>query len=270
MGRTRKAGYYLRKGEAVVFDADIMNESEMDRPVFLTMEWEYLDGTPDGFQVAIPVWLDVKGACLNQSTGVGPENTVFNATLKSGWSPNFSGDLFLAIGHVHDGNTKQDMFIDGKQVCENKARYAETPGFITHVGEYGHEKEHSSDPDHDPDHEEHEHEHEHEHDEPGSEHDHSSSGHIMHISSITQCQNLGMIGPSNVLTLTSYYNLTLHPGMESHDGGLEPIMGIEYLWIARPKDEAVKAWDSSTKKPDMSKFTNRGKPAARRKREFRA
>jgi len=230
-----------------------MNESELDRTVFLTMEWEYLDGTPDGFQTATPVWLDVKGGCLNQSTGVGPADTVFNATLKPGWSPDFSGDLFLAIGHVHDGSTKQQMFIDGKMVCENRPRYAETPGFVTHVGMYGHEKEHASaDPDHD-----------HEHD-----HDHGTSDHIMHISSVAPCNNLGMVGPSNVFTLTSYYNLTMHPGMESHDGSLEPIMGIEYLFIARPKDEAVKAWDSSTKKPDLGKFLNRPTPAGRRKRDF--
>ena len=236
--------------------ADIMNEADFDRTVFVTMEYEYLEGTPEGFQVAIPVWMDVKGACLTQPTGVGPENTVFQATSKPGWSPNFSGDLFLAVGHVHDGNTKQELFIDGKKVCTNNPRYGESPGFITHVGMYGHgkDKTKSTDPGH-------EHEHEHGHEEEPGHHDHGSSDHIAHISSVNQCKNLGMVGPSNTFTLTSYYNLTMHPGMEDHDGGLEPIMGIEYLFFARPKDEAVTNWDSSKKKPDINKFLNRNKPA---------
>jgi hypothetical protein len=232
--------------------ADIMNEADFDRTVFVTMEWEYLEGIPEGFQVAIPVWMDVKGACLNQSTGVGPENTVFQATSNPGWSPSFSGDLFLAVGHVHDGSTKQELFIDGKKVCTSSPRYAESPGFITHVGMYGHGKNKTKtvDSGHEPGRE-------------SGHHEHGSADHIAHISSVTQCKNLGMVGPSNTFTLTSYYNLTMHPGLESHDGGLEPVMGIEYLFIARPKDEAVATWDSSKKKPDMDKFRNRGKSQPR-------
>jgi len=261
--RTRKGGYYLRENDQVFFATDIMNESELDRTVYLTMEWEYVEGIPEGFDVVIPVWLNVKGNCLNESMGVGADETVFNATTNTGWTPQFSGDLFLLTGHVHDGNTKQEIYMDGKKICENLSRYGENEAFVTHVGMYGHEKnshEHEHDEDGEEDGEHHhdegdeeggEHHHdegdeeggEHHHDEgdeEGSEHDHSSSDHIMHISSITECTNIGMISPKNKFTITSFYDMTLHPGMMGHDGEAEPIMGIEFLHIARPKDEAIR------------------------------
>jgi hypothetical protein len=50
----------------------------------------------------------------------------------------------------------------------------------------------------------------------------------MHISSIER------------LTLTSYYDMNLHTPMQDHDGGLEPIMGIELLHAARKQGEALK------------------------------
>jgi hypothetical protein len=208
-----------------------MNESQLPRVVYLTMEWEYMDGVLDGFDLAIPVWLDVQGNCLNETTKIGVGVNVFNVSMKSGWSPKFTGDLYRRSGHTHDGNVKQDVYLDGKIICENVPGYGESEGFIAHVGMYGHEKEGTQpDPDHDHD----------EPEEPGREHDHNSSDHIMHISSITGCKNLGKIGPSNKITLTTVYNMTAHTPMDAPSGGLEPIMGIEFMHVARPKDEAMK------------------------------
>jgi len=259
------AGYYLREKDRILFSTDVMNESELPQTVFLTMEWEYVDGVPDGWDVSVPVWLDVKGVCLNEPTGVSPEDVVFNATTKTGWTPSFTGDLYLMVPHVHDGNTKQELYLDGKKICESVSNYGESEDFITHVGMYGHEKEeketdHEHEDEHGGGHEDehgdgHGDEHEHE-EEPGSHHDHSSSDHIMHISSISQCTNAGMIGPSNTLTLTSFYDMTQHTAMKDHDGELEPIMGIEFLHVARVKDEAVKDILAMIP-PDLSKFFQR-------------
>jgi hypothetical protein len=239
----------------VNFALDIMNESEEERTLNFYIEWEYVEGIPDGFDVAFPVWLDVKGNCLESPPNVGPQDIIFNSTMKYWWSPKFTGDLFLMVPHIHDGNTKQEIYMDGKMVCESIPAYGETEEFITHVGMFGHEKEKEA-PGH-----EHEHEEPHEHpseekEKPGSEHDHNSSDHVLHVSSISQCQNIGKVGPENKLTITSFYDMTKHTAMKDHDGELEKIMGIEFLYIAVPKEVAFKVI-ADQKPPSLQKFLER-------------
>ena len=222
-------GYYFGPDDRIMLATEVMNESQLNRTVYLTLEWEYLAGIPDGFDMDVPIWLDVKGDCPGQEGPLDPKGEVFNVTRGSPWSPEFNGDLFLMTSHVHDGNIHQEVFLDGKMVCDSVANYGESAGYISHEGMYGHETEH-----------EHGDEGE-EEGEPGSEHDHGSDDHITHISSTTSCNNLGKIGPDNKLTLTSFYNMTEHPGMMGHDGDLEPIMAIEWMHMAlSPEDEAMK------------------------------
>src|SRR5437764_776906 len=103
-----------------------MNESQLPRTVYLTMEWEYLDGLPKDFDLAIPVWLDVQGNCLNETTSFKKDIKVFNVTMKTWWSPKFTGDLYRMSAHAHDANVKQDLYVDGKLICENVPHYGET------------------------------------------------------------------------------------------------------------------------------------------------
>jgi hypothetical protein len=198
-----------------MFATDVMNENMEPRTVYLTMEWEYLDGIPDGFDLAIPVWLNYKGACMNESVPVDYTQSAFSVTTKNTWSPKFTGDLFLMQGHVHDGNMKQDIYLDGKKICSSVPSYGESPGFIS----YG------------------------------------SNAHVTHISSMTECKNFGVVGPNNKFSLTSYYNMTEHAPEMKHDGGFEPIMAIEFLQFARPKDEVIKEILAAPN-PDLQAFLN--------------
>lgn len=249
-------GYYFGPNDRIMLATELMNESELNRTVYLTIEWEYLAGIPDGFDLDVPIWLDVKGDCPSEAGPLVPKADVFNATRESPWSPNFTGDLFLMTSHVHDGNIHQEVFLDGKMVCDSVANYGESAGYISHVGMYGHEMEHEHGGDDGE-----------EEGEPGSEHDHGSDDHITHISSTTSCQNLGKIGPDSKLTLTSFYDMTKHPAMMGHDGDLEPIMAIEWMHMAlSPEDEAMKNILAS-KGPDrrmvMRRFADRSRKGLR-------
>jgi hypothetical protein len=244
--RTRKAGYYIREGDQIFLTTEVMNLSQLPRPVYLAMEWEFVEGTPEGFDVVMPVWLDVKGNCLNETTGVVPKTPIFNVTMTSGWSPKFTGDLLFMVSHIHDGNIKQEVYLDGKMVCQSVPRYGEKAEFVTHVGEFGHEKE-TKVPDH-----EHEHEHE-QKEEPGSKHDHGSDEHILHVSSINQCDNIGKVNPNSKLTISTFYDMSKHTAMKDHDGGLEPIMGIQFLHVALPRDVGLK-YIKEMKAGDAQKF----------------
>ncbi|KAK3381078.1 hypothetical protein B0H63DRAFT_450449 [Podospora didyma] len=207
---TRKAGYYLRKDDQILLSTDAMNLHPQAQTVTLVMEWEYIPGTPDDFDIAVPVWLDLRGACLNESRGARESDLVFDAKTTSPWISQFAGDLILMVPHIHDGNTKQEVYLNGKLVCRNVPGYGETSGYITHL------------------------------EGTGEHHDHGKDSHVLHVSSVSQCRNVGKVVPGDKFSLTSFYNMTEHTPMMNHDGSFETIMGIEFLHFARPRDEVVK------------------------------
>ncbi|KAK1756541.1 hypothetical protein QBC47DRAFT_445166 [Echria macrotheca] len=95
--------------------------------------------------------------------------------------------------------------MNGKLVCESIPGYGETEGFVSHEERDGHH------------------------------HDHGTGEHILHVSSISQCSaHIGKIVPGDRFTITSSYEMKQHPGMKDPDGSLEPIMGIQFLHLARP------------------------------------
>ncbi|KAK0649052.1 hypothetical protein B0T16DRAFT_444952 [Cercophora newfieldiana] len=208
---TRKAGYYLRANDQVFLTIDAMNMAPAARNVTLVMEWEYLPGIPADFDIVFPIWLDVKGNCLNESSGAKAEDLVFTAKSATGWTAQHSGDLILAVPHIHDGNVNQQVFQDGKKVCESIPGYGETADFVSH-NEGG----------------------------DGHGHDHGTSEHTYHVSSITQCENVAKVAPGSKFTITSEYDMKTHTPMKDHDGSLEPIMGIQFLHLARPQAEGIK------------------------------
>ncbi len=189
---------------------EVMNMDHHEKVVNLVMEWEYITGAPADFELVFPIWLDVKGPCLNETVGVGAEAQVFTAKGKSGWKSRHSGELILGVSHIHDGNTKQDIFLDGKLVCSSVPAYGETAEFVTHNEGDGHG------------------------------HDHGEDEHTYHVSSITQCNNFAKVVPGSHVTITSDYDMKTYSGQLDHHGEPEPIMCIQFLYLARPRDEAMK------------------------------
>jgi hypothetical protein len=241
---------------------ELMNEADEPRAATVTIEWEFLPAMAEGFDVVQPVWLDIAGSCSNSEKSVPAEPKVFNYSLSPGWTAPFSGPVVTTLGHLHDGGVHQEVYKNDKLVCDSVANYGETSGFITHVGMYGHE--HSGGEEHEHEHApgtpEHEHdpgtpEHEHEEEgEPGSEHDHNSDEHILHISSIHGCTNVGSIGVGDKFSITSYYDMNEHTAMAGHHGGLEPIMGIQILYVARDRTEVMKELETAPQ-PNLSQIS---------------
>ncbi len=210
--RTRKAGYYLRKGDEIFQTVDIMNLSPQVQTVNLVIEWEFIEGTPAGFDIVFPVWLDVKGNCLNEGLGINGTDKIFTAKGGAGWTSKITADLILMVPHIHDGNTKQEVYLDGQLACTSVPKYGESADFITH-------------------------------EEPGDGHGHDhgdQSEHIYHVSSISQCVNVTKVVPGNRFTIESWYDFVQHVAQKDHHGELEPIMAIEFLYLARPQEEAMK------------------------------
>jgi len=188
---------------------EIMNSDHHPKTVNLVIEWEYIPGTPADFDIATGVWLDVKGNCLSEPTGVGPQNVTFTVKSSTGWTSRHTADILLMVSHIHDGNTKQEIFLEGNLVCESIPLYGETAEYVTHQTGESHG------------------------------HDHGGDEHIYHVSSISQCTNVGKLVRGSRLSIQSHYDMELHvPQM--HNGGFEAIMAIQFVYVARPRDEAMR------------------------------
>ncbi|KAK0620508.1 hypothetical protein B0T14DRAFT_233199 [Immersiella caudata] len=208
---TRKAGYLLRATDHIFMAIEVLNMNPAPRTVILTIEFEYLPGTPANFDIVFPVWLDVKGNCL--ANPLPPKGTrVFTARgPTTGWVAPWSGDLILAVPHIHDGNTRQEISLNDKIICTSVPAYGETSEFVSHKGD-----SHGG-------------------------HDHGSSEHHYHVSSISQCENVAKIVPGNKLTIASHYDMEKHAPMKDHGGEEEAVMAIQFLHVVRPREEGIAA-----------------------------
>ena len=220
--RIRKAGYYLRQNDHIFMATNILNMNEQPQKVFLSMEFEYLDGIPEDFDIVFPIWLDVKGNCLSHPLPP-KEARVFTARgPATGWTTPWAGELILAVSHIHDGNTRQDIFLDDEAlVCSSVPSYGESDEFISSSGAT---TNNTTAGDHDHDHD----------DERNKEKKH------YHVSSIMQCHNITRVTRGQKFTITSQYNMEKHQPLKDHEGKEEPIMAIQFLHFVRPREEAIR------------------------------
>lgn len=256
--RTRNVGVYFSPNANVTHTTELMNESALSRAAFLTIDYEFVlasdKSAAAGFRAVTPVWIDIAGLCSNAEYNVTLDKPVFDAEIV--WESTISGEMLSVMGHLHDGGVRQDVGVNGEVLCEHVARYGESAGFITHVGMYGDEDVEGQEGGHD--HGDGSHSHDegeagHDHGEEGEPnhdhgegegeagHDHGSDGHILHISSMSSCKNLGSIKPGDELSIKAYYNLTQHAPMAGHHGGLEPVMGITMVYVLEDESEEGEA-----------------------------
>jgi hypothetical protein len=102
--------------------------------------------------------------------------------------------------HIGGANTK--VFVDGKETCDNVARYGTKPEFVQ-TNNTGH---------------------------------HADSA-TSHISEIKPCHGDSLIHKEmkkgQNWNLTAYYDMNKFKGMRHADGSLEEVMGIEIMYVRR-------------------------------------
>ncbi len=210
---TRRTGYYVGADDMFFLAVEVMNQrAGAAREVVITTAWDYATNTTD-FKAAVPIWLDIDGACGTYTNGsevaVPADAHVFSYPSPDAWSPAAAYEVLVAGSHMHDGGTRLDIAKNGAVVCEGVAHYGETPGYVSTLPDDGMSGM------------------------PGMNMAASKAdaGQLAHISSIHTCFDLGATSASDKWTVTAHYNMTEHPGMETTDGAVKPIMGIGLLYL---------------------------------------
>jgi hypothetical protein len=99
---SKGSGYALTSADRYHFLVDLMNMNMEDKLVYLTMTYDFLDGTlPPGWNNTKAFWLDA-ASCTTSEVYPPQQNGKFTIESPT-WKPNFEGRLLYSVGHLHDG-----------------------------------------------------------------------------------------------------------------------------------------------------------------------
>jgi len=174
-----------------------MSLSKERMQLFMTLKFEFVPKSTPGYKPAVMVWVDVT-SCGRESEF--PAKTGVYQMESKEFTINHDGDWLAGIGHVHDGGTKVDLYVNGKLSCSSKQMYANRRGGWIESKD-GSIIEGMIMP-------------------PGS-----------HISDVAVCKDWGEVKKGDKVKAIAYYNDTQHMQMKNPKGKLEGQMGIMFSYI---------------------------------------
>ncbi|KAL1955726.1 hypothetical protein VTO42DRAFT_8124 [Malbranchea cinnamomea] len=184
---------------------DLMNESDEDKTLYISVTYEWLPGNAEGYKPATMAWLDITGCGLSSYPAKEGQYEIRGPV----WKSTVNGRLLSASGHVHNGGINTTIWKNGEPVCVSRQIYGRTPDFIAPPHDHGGG---DGDGDHD--------------------HDHGNGEGKPSISDAEMCVDFGEVKVGDELLVSAYYDTDKYPLDPSHDGdGFEPIMGISRVYI---------------------------------------
>jgi hypothetical protein len=186
------------------FLLDYMSALPEDVDVYLGITFEYIEKDQPGAQ-------EYKDAYLIWNAVATPqyENGTYSHDSVD-WVVPQAGVLLQAMGHMHDGGTKVELYINEQLACMSRMYYNARPGYGAGVMQHGHSRSIEASND-------------------GPAHGHDPFG-AQHISDPGQCTNFGRVNQGDKMHVKAYYN-TKEYNVMSHQGKVEEQMGIMRVYI---------------------------------------
>jgi hypothetical protein len=89
-------GYHMKTTDKLAFIIDLMNENMEDKTAYLTITFDYVEGSPAGFDDMRPVWFDA-AQCSTSEVRAPQQKGAFVVTA-SPWTANFEGEVMGMAG----------------------------------------------------------------------------------------------------------------------------------------------------------------------------
>jgi hypothetical protein len=109
----------------------MMNLNQDEKIVYLTMTYDYLEGSlPEGWSNVKAIWLDANQCGLSEIDA--PFDIGYFTVESKPWKPNFEGGkIVAALAHVQDGAISVEIIASNNtQLCTSVPKYGETPAYI--------------------------------------------------------------------------------------------------------------------------------------------
>jgi len=197
----KAAGYFLRANDKFALIIDLMNDSDQDKTVYMTMVYDYVDGWPTTLDHYRPVWLDVD-ECGISEVEAAAQKGAYTIRAKP-WRATLDGQIIGYGGHVHDGGVRVNMLVNGVKDCSSEATYGATDEFKSK----------------------------------GVPMMNKNSA-TVHISNMTVCSGPKLANKymkkGQLYTITADYDYNQYKGMLDGAGGQESVMGIAIMFVRQP------------------------------------
>jgi hypothetical protein len=143
-----KVGYHLRQTDELLFNVELMNMEDKEKWVWLTLNFDYLDGPHPEYLDGKVVWMSVgPNRCGGDNTNpFGPTNLTDTqqptrekfTEFSLPWIAPADGYVMGGNGHLHEGGTKTDEYLNGERICTSTPHYSNVTS--TTMGGMGHGK----------------------------------------------------------------------------------------------------------------------------------
>jgi hypothetical protein len=189
-------GYKIRSTDSFASLIELMNQNMEDKNVYLTITYDVVDGHPFKDDLKC-VWFDIRQC---GSSEVNPPKGQNKFTVDYSWKSTINGQVIGSIGHLHDGGENITLTVDGKNTCNNLARYGTKPEYVqkTAMG-------------------------------------HHSGGALTHISELPACYGsqfpLKEMKAGQNWTIAANYDFNQNMGMKHEDGDWDSVMGIGIMYV---------------------------------------
>jgi hypothetical protein len=189
------------------FILEFMSALKQDVNVSLAITFEYIEKSQ-------PEAKDYKDSYLIWNSVGTPQYQKGSYNRSSWeWTVPKSGVLLHGMGHMHDGGTNVDLYINDKIVCSSRMFYNARPGYGSVIAppQHGHSAKQRQTLD---------------------TNDAPSSMHFggKHISDPGHCTSFGHVEQGDRMSVVAYYNTTEYNVMD-HQGKVEEQMGILRVFI---------------------------------------
>jgi len=206
-------GYYIHPTDSLTLYNELMNMDDFEKEVYLTVNYEYLEGLQEGWNYTKAVWVSIGPSCSDpKGNGYGSASSPVNAkgepkaadafaVPSTNWTAPWAASMIGTDGHLHDGGTSVELFRDNAQLCTSTAAYGQSPAYIEHMTAM-----------------------------PGM------PDTMTHISSMSGCKMMGNVATGDTLNIVANYDFKEHQGMLDNKGSLGEIMGIAVVYLTLPQD----------------------------------
>jgi hypothetical protein len=123
-----KSGYWIGKGNNMLFTSELVNYDPMEKEVYLTLDVEWSPGKdPQMLDVGMAAF--TADACDDKQKGFKyPPKDRPIVYKGEKWTMRESGYFINFTPHVHDGAVNVRILVNGKEACEIKVLYGTEGG----------------------------------------------------------------------------------------------------------------------------------------------
>jgi hypothetical protein len=176
---------------------ELMSLSKERMQLHIALTFEFVSKSTPGYKPAVMVWIDVTN-CGRESEF--PAKTGVYQIASKEFTVSGDGEWLTGIGHVHDGGTKVDLFVNGNLSCSSKQMYSNRRGGWLEPTD-------------------------------GSVIESMVMPPNTHISDVSVCKDWGEVKKGDKVKVIAYYNDTQYMQMKNSKGRLEGQMGIMFTYI---------------------------------------